>query len=312
MTEQELRIAKLSKIMNSGLRMKTSHAKAQNEAHQRAINSLTKSLEVEKQFNLLSEKKQQLLEKAEQEQRMLKESIYKHHFDVLQKQIEEKKRAKEIEVSSLIKEQEMAEETYKPKPVKIKEFLDAQVEEKKKIQEEIKIKDQKLDQLRVELAAKSLEKEIKTKFEGKMILQNQLRKSWEKTENTNKLQKVIERIRRFGDTYVIDEDELGVNVKNTQNLLKNTQNLLKITQGLSRESKKTEKSKRPENGLLKKKSKSVLSNYSNSPNKDFMQKLQKLKEVEDKIKKEKIEILSFLESRGHSKISSRPVTSLLN
>ena len=50
MTEQELRIAKLSKIMNSGLRIKTAN-NAQKEAYERALSELEKQLQAEQQFN---------------------------------------------------------------------------------------------------------------------------------------------------------------------------------------------------------------------------------------------------------------------
>ena len=60
MTDQELRIARLSKIMNSGLRVQTGNKKLQHDAYERVISSLEKSLESEKLFNSLQEKKQKL------------------------------------------------------------------------------------------------------------------------------------------------------------------------------------------------------------------------------------------------------------
>jgi len=133
MTEQELRIARLSKIMNSGLRVKTGNNKTSKDAYERVIANLEKRLDEEKLFNKLQEKKQKLLEMAEREQEMLKDSIYKHHFNVLQKQIEEKNRNRMINEKEEIVEKELSEETYKPKKFNIKELLDAQVDEKKKI-----------------------------------------------------------------------------------------------------------------------------------------------------------------------------------
>ena len=66
MTEQELRIAKLSKIMNSGLRIKTAN-NAQKEAYERALSELEKQLQAEQQFNRFQEKKQKILEEKERQ-----------------------------------------------------------------------------------------------------------------------------------------------------------------------------------------------------------------------------------------------------
>ena len=261
----------------------------------------------------MHEKKQKLQEKAEREQEILRDSIYKHHFSVLQQQIEEKKRSKQIEDKEVLSEKELTEETYKPKPFKIKEMLDAQIEEKRRIREDLSQKEAAIDRLRLELARKSLENEMKNKSEGKQKLQNQLRDSWEKTQNTNKLQKAIDRLRRFGDNYIIDsEDELEDNNDNSMN-----EALLRYNKIIGKYSKNDEKrvetreSSLSKKVIIKQRSKSALSNTS-KVSKDSqisaIAKLNKLKDEEDKIKQEKVELLKFLESRSHSKVSSRPVT----
>ena len=207
MTEQELRIARLSKIMNSGLRVQTGKHPTSLEAYDRVIKDLEQNLSNEKTFNHSQARKQKLLEMAEREQEYLRDSIYKHHFSVLQKQIEEKKRNKIIEDKEAVAEKELSEETYKPKKFNIKSMLDAQIEEKQKIKADRKEQENELDRLRLELARKSLESEMRNKAEGKQKLQNLLRESWEKTQITNQMQKKIERIRRFGDTYQIDSED---------------------------------------------------------------------------------------------------------
>lgn len=312
MTEQELRIARLSKIMNSGLRVKTGNNKTNKDAYERVIANLEKRLDEEKHFNKLQEKKQKLLEMAEREQEMLKDSIYKHHFNVLQKQIEEKNRTRMINEKEEIVEKELSEETYKPKKFNIKELLDAQVEEKKKITSDLKQQEDALDRFRLELARRSLESEMRNKLEGKLKLQDQLRESWEKTQNTTQLQKQIDRLRRFGDNYIIDSEseseELG-----KEDVLRRYDKII----GKKHREEKNRKSSQetPQKSELKKKrSKSVLSQISKTSQKEVMDKISELNNKQDKIKREKYEILNYLESKSHSKASSRPVTvtSLLN
>lgn len=303
MTDQELRIARLSKIMNSGLRVQTGNKKLQHEAYERVISSLEKSLESEKLFNSLQEKKQKLREKAERKQELMRDSIYRHHFSVLKQQIEEKKRNKQIEEKELLTEKELTEETYRPKGFKIKESLDAQIEEKKRLADESRRREAALDKLRLDLARKSLESEMRNKSEGKQNLQNQLRESWEKTQNTTKLQKAIERLRRFGDNYIIDsEEENDEYFENSLNdALKQYDKTVKNGHG-QRENSITR------SVITRKRSKSVISSHSKQSQRQAMDKLNRLKEEEDKIKKEKLDLMNFLESRSSSKVSSRPFT----
>ena len=312
MTEQELRIARLSKIMNSGLRVKTGNNKTSKDAYERVIANLEKRLDEEKLFNKLQEKKQKLLEMAEREQEMLKDSIYKHHFNVLQKQIEEKNRNRMINEKEEIVEKELSEETYKPKKFNIKELLDAQVDEKKKIVSGLREQEDALDRFRLDLARRSLESEMRNKQEGKLKLQDQLRESWEKTQNTTHLQKQIDRLRRFGDNYIIDSESES-DEQGKEDVLKRYDKIIGKKHRAERNRKNSIET--PQKSELKKKrSKSVLSHISKTSQKEVLDKLSDLSSKQDKIKKEKYEILSYLESKSHSKASSRPVTvtSLLN
>lgn len=286
----------------------TSFKQAHIDAYNRIVSSLERSLESEKETNALQEKRQKLLEQAEREQLNLKDSIYRHHFSVLQKQIEEKKRNKQIEDKEVLVEKELTDELFKPKRANMKEHLDAQVEEKQRLKREQMEKDAELDRLRLELARKSLESEMKRKSEGRQTLQNQLRESWERTQNTNKLQKAIERVRRFGDNYIIDseeEDELAGDYK------KDVGRDNERTFDKEKAFKSPDRSKHSDNfgsKMSKKRSKSVLSRLSKTSQQKVLEKINKLAEQEDKIKQEKLDILSYLESKTHSKASSRPVT----
>ena len=311
MTEQELRIARLSKIMNSGLRIPTGNIKAHHEAYERVVSSLQQSLEHEKLFNLLQEKKQKLRERAELKQELMRDSIYRHHFKVLKQQIEEKKRYKEIEEKELISEKELTEETYRPRGFKIKDSLDAQVEEKKRLLDKDRQREAALDKLRLDLARKSLESEMKNKSEGKQKLQNQLRESWERTQNTNKLQKAIDRLRRFGDNYIIDsEEELDKDLDSLDNyeIGRNEKNNPKLRDSKDRKRHESRESAVSKSQIVKKRSNSALSSVSKTSQLIAIEKLYKLKEEENKIKKEKSDILSFLESRNQSKAASRQMT----
>lgn len=301
MTEQELRIARLSKIMNSGLRVQTGKHPTSLEAYDRVIKDLETNLSNEKTFNQSQARKQRLLEMAEREQELLRDSIYKHHFSVLQKQIEEKKRNKIIEDKEAVAEKELSEETYKPKKFNIKSMLDAQIEEKQKIKAERKEQENELDRLRLELARKSLESEMRNKAEGKQKLQNLLRESWEKTQITNQMQKKIERIRRFGDTYQIDsEDEEEAQQGAGRAGLTGTGSVV-------RKQFRNSSQNSPEfNSIKKKRSRSVF--HEPVSKTQVLEKIEKLKEKQDKISREKFEILSYLDSKSASKAPTRPIT----
>lgn len=101
MTDQELRLAKLARILNSTNRLKTRNG-AQSDAYNRVVSDLEHSLQKEKVLNRQQEAKLKLQEKAEREQVLIRDSMNRHHFIVLKKQIEEKRRAKEYELQMQI------------------------------------------------------------------------------------------------------------------------------------------------------------------------------------------------------------------
>ena len=124
---------------------------------------------------------------------------------------------------------------------------------------------------------------------------------------------MIERSRRFGENFVIeseneDEDENKDSVlkryEKTFGKIKDFENKNEKNKGLD----KNNDSKRLKSKILRKRSKSMISEISTESQKIMIEKLMKLKQEEDKIGKEKKELISFLESRTHSKVSSRPVT----
>lgn len=281
------------------------------DAYNRIVSSLERSLETEKQTNALQEKRQKLLEKAEREQESLKNFIYKHHFSVLQKQIEEKKRKKLIEENEVLTEKELTDELYKPKRFNIKEQLDAQLEEKQKIKKELQEKEAQIDKLHLDIARKSLESEMRRKSEGRKVLQSELKKSWENTQKTNNLQKAIERMRRFGDNYIIESEEdeefeegkrFKIGIGNEKLFIKEPKDLDSIKRNRLSGILEIE----PQ--IQSERSKSMLSRISQTSQKKVLEKINRLTEQEDKIKKERMDVISFLQSKTNSKASSRPVT----
>ncbi|OMJ67040.1 hypothetical protein SteCoe_35906 [Stentor coeruleus] len=288
-----------------------SFKQAHTDAYNRVVSSLEHSLETERIINALQGKRQKLLEKAECEQQSLKNFIYKHHFSVLQKQIEEKKRRKLIEEKEALTEKELTDELYKPKRFNIKEQLDAQLEEKKRIKKEIQDKEAEIDKLYLDSARKSLESEMKRKSDSKKVLQSELRESWKNTQKTNNLRKAIDRMRRFGDNYIIESEEdedfeerekfgIGkINEKLFNKQAKDANSIEKIKLSNILEIVPQTKNER---------SKSMLSRISKHSQKKVLEKINKLTEQEDKIKKERIDVISFLQSKSNSKSSSRSAT----
>ncbi|OMJ90779.1 hypothetical protein SteCoe_6758 [Stentor coeruleus] len=285
----------------------SSFKQAHIDAYNRIVSSLERSIETERQTNALQEKRQKLLEKAEREQESLKNSIYKHHFSVLQKQVEEKKRRKFIEQNQVLTEKELTDELYKPKRFNIKEQLDAQLEEKQRINKELKEKEAQIDKFHLDSARKSLESEMRRKSEGRKMLQSELRESWENTQKTNNLQKAIDRMRRFGDNYIIESEE-DEDFEERQRSMKGQRNekiLGKKTKNVSSiEKTKLSDILEIEPQIQNERSKSMLTRISKSSQKKVLEKINKLTEQEDKIKKEKMNIISFLQSKTNSKASS--------
>ncbi|OMJ87169.1 hypothetical protein SteCoe_11174 [Stentor coeruleus] len=291
----------------------TDYKIAHNDAYNRVVSTLERSLENEKQYNALEEKRQILLEKSEREHEILRNTIRKHHFTVLQRQIEEKKRSKLIEENEVVKEKELTDEVFRPKKSSIKDQLDAQMEEKMRAKRELMEKEAILDRMHLEMARKSLESEMRRKSEGRQNMRNQLRESWEMTQITNKLQKAIERTRRFGDNFIVyseDEDEDNEKYQEYRKQVKKRHERL-FGKGRNRrgdEDIEVKEVGEEDGGFLRKRSKSMISKGSKFSQRTILEKINKLSEQEDTIKKEKKSILNFLESKTQSKVSSRPMT----
>lgn len=291
----------------------TDYKQAHNDAYNRVVSTLERSLESEKQYNALEEKRQILLEKSEREQEILRNTIRKHHFNVLQRQIEEKRRSKLIEDNEVVKEKELTDEVFRPKRSSMKDQLDAQIEEKLRIKRELLEKEAFLDRMHLEMARKSLESEMRRKSEGRQNVRNQLRESWEMTQITNKLQKAIERTRRFGDNFIVyseDEDEDNEKYQEYRKQVKKRHERL-FGKGRNRrgdEDMEVREVGEEDSGFLRKRSKSMLSRGSKFSQRTILEKINRLSEQEDTIKKEKKSILSFLESKTQSKVSTRPMT----
>jgi hypothetical protein len=289
----------------------TDYKQAHNDAYNRVVSTLERSLESEKQYNALEEKRQILLEKSEREQEILRNTIRKHHFTVLQRQIEEKRRSKLIEDNEDVKEKELTDEVFRPKRSSMKDQLDAQIEEKLRIKRELLEKEALLDRMHLEMARKSLESEMRRKSEGRQNIRNQLRESWEMTQITNKLQKAIERTRRFGDNFIVyseDEDEDNEKYQECRKQVKKRHERLF---GKGRNRKGDEEVRvvgEEDGGFLRKRSKSMLSRGSKFSQRTILEKINRLSEQENTIKNEKKSILSFLESKTQSKVSTRPMT----
>ncbi|OMJ96189.1 hypothetical protein SteCoe_147 [Stentor coeruleus] len=289
------------------------YKKAQNDAYNRIVSTLERSLENEKQYNALEEKRQILLEKSEREQEILKNTIRKHYFTVLQRQIEEKRRNKFIEENEDVKEKELTDEVFRPKKSSIKNQLDAQIEEKLRIKRELLDKEALLDKMHLEIARKSLESEMRRKSIGRQNVKNQLRESWEMMQITNKLQKAIERTRRFGDNFIVYSEDEDEDIEKHQQYKKKVKKRYEKMFGKGRNRRRDKEMEIKEvgeedGGFLRKKSKSMLSRETKFSQRTILEKINRLSEQEVTIKKEKKSILSFLESKTQTKVSSRPIT----
>ena len=311
MTNQEIKIARLSKILTSVLKHKDTHDESYKEAYGRVLNSLEHCIEHEKNFNREQVQMLKQSEKDEQKRIELREAMQKHHFKLLQEQIAE--RAKNRNSQSEKRNWKIGEmkqdQGYVWKGMNKEEWrkiLDGQINEKKNIKEKSKNQDIGLDHLRIESAQKSLEEELKTKENERKKRQNEMWESWEKTREVNRLQKELEKVRRYGESESISSPISQVKKKSDY-----FDDILKGYEGafgkVSRTATKTGESIISSGRLSKKRSKSSL--YSTGSYTSAIAKLGFLTQEEERLKAQKDELMKLLEKSATSKNKHLELTS---
>ena len=198
----------------------------------------------------------------------------------------------------------------------LKQVLDAQVADNKRIKEEAKLQEYLEDRKRLEKARLTLESEEKRKVTKKENINKELKESWTEDISLKELQRELDLLRNSSDCEEDEvqektEEELEEEEKQKmQEIIKRYEKTFGRIKGLD--------SNRSKTGSIAGKSivssvpasrKSKQTEFSTISQKEAYEKLKKLDEDEERIRREKDELMKFLELRSQSsKCSSRPAT----
>lgn len=314
MTSHEMKIARLSKILTSVLKYKDSPDENYKESYNRVMKSLEQCIQEEKSFN---REQVQIIKQAEEEERKrenMREAMQKHHFKLLQEQIAEraKNRGSVSEKRNWKVSDIKYEEGYVWKGMNRKEWraiLDSQIQEKKCLREKKVQCEIGLDIERIDIAKKSLEEELKIKENERQKRQNEMWESWEKTKEVHRLQKELEKVRRFGDSEKFVTPMSGRKKNDYFNdILKGYENTFGKVE--VRTATKTGESIVSSGRLTRKRSKSSI--YSSTSYTSALAKLGNLTQAEQKLKQERQELLKILDKSNCASKSNEKANLLCN
>ena len=300
MTSQEMKIARLSKILTSVLKYKDSHNESHREAYNRVLQSLEKCIQEEKSFNREQVETIKQAEEEEKKRTELRDAMKKHHFKLLQDQIAERanKRGSNSEKKSCKIGEMKHEEGYVWKGMNRDEWrsiLDSQIQEKKALKAGHMRSEVGLDQERIDMAKKSLEEELQIKENERKKRQHEMWESWEKTKEVHRLQKELDKVRRYGDAEQYSSP-VSTYKKNSDyfcDILKGYENTFGKIPGHGRTASKTGESIISSGRLSKKRSKSSF--HSSNSYTTALAKLGYLTQEEDRLKNQKDKLMKLLE-----------------
>lgn len=313
MTSQELRIAKLSRVLNNSILNKDQANPAIQAAYSRAYNDLQKTIQTEKAFHQETESRQRAQHLIEKQEEFLKESMRKHHFNVLKRQIEDQKKKRDInEVEKLLERPKSLPKT-PPEPPKffLRENLKDQIKEKKRKIRESQKSELDYDRFLINVAKNSLENDIKNKKVAKEGIIEGLKQSWNEAKVLNNLKKKAERLKYFAN---INTNQSVTSpkskVKNfnkprnktTENTPIKEANLMvpktekKEIEKL--EMKNQEKNKKPDQPILEKLATIEERTRKIEKQKDAIKKLQTIEAKEKLIQYEKQQILDYFNNKN--------------
>lgn len=327
MTMQELRIAKLAKILNSSMLDKNSNSPVIKDAYSRAYDKLQKTIDCEKAINSEYNEREKVKASIEEHEEIIKENMRKHHFSVLKKQIEYRHKQRDLHEAEKLLERPKPLPQTPPEPLKIyhRENLKNQIKAKKKKTRDIQNNEIDMDRFFIRVAKNSLEDDIKRKKQEKDKVFSELKESWEKAKTLNKMKKEAEKLQAFGNLTLkknarkilpfqrskSKESPQKIQKKLSKSLLPSIKKSQKINHSFEASPVK-EKEKKVSNPVQrsydsKPKSQEMIAEPEEqrskaSPTKEDIEKrLEFIKMEEERIKSNKREILEYLASRSKSK-----------
>ena len=290
------------------------------------MQELQKTIQTEKELNTEAEERLRIQARIEKQEQILKENTRKHHFVVLKKQIEDRKRLKEIKEIEKKMERPNIEPRTPPDQPKffIREGLKEQIKKNKIKTIETQKNELEMDRFMIKLAKASLDEDIRKKKEMKEIIYNDLKQSWENTISVNKLKKEADRLKFFGNIslrknqrpndYLISKSRSKDKSFRTPIITKK-QSKSHIPHSESKVRQKLEMSPIKKTNI----SQNIISNsFDNSKNhketlsskirtsstspkrEEVLKRLEMINEQTEKIQKSKREILDYLTSRAKS------------
>ena len=299
MTDKEALVAKLSRILNSAVSLKSGNQQAYSTACQRAIKALETELMNEETENL--KQLQQALTQQEQARQayISRREANKQNQDYLKKQIEEKTQKSKPEQPNPSPRKTVSSPSHKEKFINniihfqqqaFKEALDAQIKEKRELEEKKKKEELELERSHLDQAHTSLEQEVREKLKKKQEMQQMLKESWEYTKQTKNIQKNIEQLRR--------EAMASPNFPSIRGRLNDSfdgRTSYHASRNDSREFKTNQDYSRSQSPDLR--SRSVMSRKSALYDAEAKNKLDRLTREEEKLKKRKERVMKLLSSK---------------
>lgn len=204
MTDEERRLAKISRTLNNTSLNVHTYSKTEEDAYSSAIKNLATSLRKEKSQNKEEKNSYNLSIQAKINEDSLKELAYKHHSKVLQAQIKENKLKKQIlQESTSFTPFYYPVEVPTPKNHKLREDLFTQIAEKAEQKKALISSDVSYQQKLIESSNKNLEDEYASRIKAKENAYRSMVESWEDSIKLKKLAKELEKIRIYGPKPVV-------------------------------------------------------------------------------------------------------------
>ncbi|OMJ88033.1 hypothetical protein SteCoe_10103 [Stentor coeruleus] len=301
MTEEERRLAKLSKTINNQTIFSNSLGTI-NEYHYRsAVDNLQTALKKEKSANLEEKAKYNISVQAKQSEDTIKQLMYQHHSKVLEAQIREKELKKLMAKEFLHKKFEpVLPDPSSPKNFKLKDDILNQIKENSERKQKLKQDELKFGQELIENSKKDLDDEYIEKTQTHQAIYKNLKESWEQTIKVKNMKKELEKIRIYGPKV-----EPSI-IKSPIEEVYEEQTPIKLQPRIVSQDK-YKKLDKTYNWKTALRSSSVKTSQSPISNKSFngvIERFSSLHTREKQIKKDKDKLLDYFRSKEQSRASS--------
>ncbi|OMJ81224.1 hypothetical protein SteCoe_18341 [Stentor coeruleus] len=300
MTEEERRLAKLSKTMNNKTIFSHSLGVINENHYRNAVDDLQTALKKEKSANQEEQEKYKISVQAKLSEDTIKQLMYQHHSKVLKSQIQEKELKKHMikQFPQSIFEPVLPDPPT-PKNIKLKEVLLDQIKANSERKQKLKEDDLKFGQQLIDNSKKHLDDECIEKTQAYQALYNNLKESWEQTIKVRNMKKQLEKIRIYGP-----KEDFPTIPSTIEEVPEET---VYIQQSQPRRVSQYKKPDKTYNWKTALRSSSVKTSQSPISNRNFngvIERFSSLHTREKQIKEDKDKLLEYFRSKEHSRASS--------